>query len=185
MTDPHAERSPVSRSLEVARLPAKGETVTIEADAAQRAALADAHGLLSVERFSAELIARPWKRGGVRVTGHLAAEITQACVVTLEPLAARVEEEIAALFVPEDSRLSRPTAQSGEMVVEAEGEDVPETFTGGRIDLGALAEEFFALGIDPYPRKEAARLEIPAGGEDGGGEAGPLFAQLRKLREKG
>ena len=31
----------------------------------------------------------------------------------------------------------------------------------GRIDLGALAAEFFALGLDPYPRKPGAEFVAP------------------------
>ena len=40
--------SPVSFKLHVGRLPQKGMPVTIEADAAQREALAAWHGLISV-----------------------------------------------------------------------------------------------------------------------------------------
>ena len=31
----------------------------------------------------------------------------------------------------------------------------------GKIDLGALAAEFFALGLDPYPRKPGVSFESP------------------------
>ena len=37
-------------------------------------------------------------------------------------------------------------------------EDPPEEMVDGKIDLGALVTEFFALGIDPYPRKPGADL---------------------------
>ncbi|MCT7375846.1 YceD family protein [Chelativorans salis] len=185
MADPVRTQSPVSYQLQVNRLPQKGTTVAIEADAAQRAALADAHDLLSVQRFYAELAVRPWKGDGVRVTGRVEADITQACVVTLEPLVARIDEEVSALFVPEGSRLARADYESGEIVVEAEGEDLPEAFTGDRIDLGALAEEFFALGIDPYPRKSTAALDLPAEEEGKEEGSGPLHEGLKKLREKG
>ena len=40
-------------------------------------------------------------------------------------------------------------------MLDAEGPDSPETFTGDTIDVGALAEEFFGLAIDPYPRSQA------------------------------
>ena len=32
-------------------------------------------------------------------------------------------------------------------------EDEPDPIIEGKIDVGALAAEFFALGLDPYPRK--------------------------------
>ena len=175
-------RSPVSCPLGVNRLPAKGTTVTIEADAAQRAALARVHGLLSVESFRAELLARPWKGDGVEVTGHVEADVTQACVVTLEPLLARIDEAVSAVFVPEGSRLARVVGESGEILLDAEGDDPPEAFEGESVDVGALAEEFFALGIDPYPRKAGAELEAPAG-DEGEDVRGPLYDALRKLKK--
>jgi len=47
----------------------------------------------------------------------------------------------------------------GEILIDAEGPDSPETFSGDTIDVGALAEQFFGLAIDPYPRKAGASLE--------------------------
>ena len=66
-------QSPVSFFANVARLPQKGLPVVIEADAAQRAALADEHGLLSVEAYRAELLVASWKRNGVKVSGRYLA----------------------------------------------------------------------------------------------------------------
>lgn len=183
MADAPRTQSPVSDRLQVNRLPQKGVTVTLEADDAQRAALARAHNLVSVEHFSATLTAHPWRGEGVRVTGKVEADITQACVVTMEPMPARIDEDVEALFVPEGSRLSRADHEGGEIVMEPEGDDVPEPFTGNRIDIGALAEEFFALGIDPYPRKESATLDVPEEPEDE--KAGPLHEGLKPLRQKG
>ncbi|MET3790151.1 YceD family protein [Aquamicrobium terrae] len=157
------EKSPVSFPVHVARLPQKGLPVVIEADEAQRKALAEAHGLLSVDSYRAEMLVTAWKRNGVKVSGHVAADITQACVVTLEPLKAHIDEAVEGLFLPQDSKLAR-LEQQGEMVLDADGPDSPETFTGDTIDAGALAEEFFGLAIDPYPRKPGVTLE--ASGSD-------------------
>ncbi|TGP42202.1 DUF177 domain-containing protein, partial [bacterium M00.F.Ca.ET.229.01.1.1] len=75
-------QSQVSFIANVARLPQKGLPVPIEADERQRAALAVEHELLSVERYRAELLVAPWKRNGVKVSGRVEADITQACIVT-------------------------------------------------------------------------------------------------------
>lgn len=179
------EKSPVSFKLQVGNLPAKGTTVTIDAAPAQRAEMSRVHGLLSVERFHAELTARPWKKEGVRVTGQVEAEVTQACVVTLEPLAVRISEPVTALFLPEGSRLARADRDEGEIVLEPEGEDPPEPFQGDTLDMGAIAEEFFALALDPYPRKEGAPLQITTEDEVEEVEAGPLYEKLKKLRGSG
>lgn len=173
--------SPVSFPVNVLRLPQNGMPVVITATPEQRVELAQAHGLLSVERLHAELLVETWKRKGIRVTGFVEGRIEQACIVTLESMDTRIREEIDALFVPEDSKLVRPAAdQRGEILLDAEGADSPEVFSGDMIDVGALAEEFFALGIDPYPRKPDAVLEQP-GGKDP--EESP-FAKLQSLKRE-
>ncbi len=150
MTDKPALTYPVP----VLHLPQKGLTVTIATDERERAALAAGHELEAVESFSAEFLLTRWKKDGIRVRGRIEAEIVQACVVTLEPLRNTISEEVDTIFVPENSRLARiKLDESGEMLIDAEGADIPETFEGDRIDMGAVAEEFFDLAIDPYPRK--------------------------------
>jgi hypothetical protein len=172
--------SPVSFNVNVARLPQKGMPVVIEANEKQLAALAEEHGLLSVKNFRAELHVGSWKRNGVKVSGVVAADIVQACVVTLEPLDTHIEEEVSGLFLPEDSKLGRLGFEGGgEIMLDAEGPDSPEIFSGNTIDVGALAEEFFGLAIDPYPRKGGVALEAPA---SDAGEAVVESELQRKLR---
>lgn len=172
--------TPVPYVVQVARLPKKGVTVRLEATDAQRKALAEAHGLLSVEAYGFDLLVAPWRGDGVKVSGTVTAEVTQQCVVTLEPLPARVEADVEGVFVPEGSRLARvPDGAQGEIMVHADAPDMPEAFAGQSIDAGALAEEFFELAIDPYPRKPGAELEQPATGD--AAETSP-FAALSALK---
>lgn len=179
------DKSPVSFTASVTRLPQKGMPVVIDADARQREALAVAHGLVSVERFHEELLVAPWRRNGVKVSGRVEADITQECVVTLDPLHSRIDETVDGLFLPEDSKLGRLGFDGGgEIHVDAEGPDSPETFSGDTIDVGALAEEFFGLGIDPYPRKAGATLAGRGDDEASTGPEGPLQEKLRQLRRK-
>ncbi|TIW79854.1 MAG: DUF177 domain-containing protein, partial [Mesorhizobium sp.] len=84
-------RSPVSFVANVARLPQKGLPILVEADQRQREALAAEYELLSVESYRAELLVASWKRNGVKVTGRVEADITQACIVTLEPVSAHID----------------------------------------------------------------------------------------------
>ena len=182
MTGHDANAGAISFPVHVARLPKNGMEVRIEADAAQRAALAAAHGLVSVDRLTALLHVTGWKRGGVRVTGTVEADIVQECVVTLEPVAARIDEAVAATFLPEGSRLAVPVRSAeGEILLDAEGEDAPEPFSGDTVDVGQLAEQFFALAIDPYPRKAGAVL---AGDGEGAQRRGVLHDRLAELKKK-
>ncbi|TKB14150.1 MAG: DUF177 domain-containing protein [Mesorhizobium sp.] len=179
----HAKpQSPVSFVANVARLPQKGLPVLIEADERQRAALAAEYDLLSVERYRAELLVASWKRNGVKVSGRVEADITQACIVTLDPVAAHIDEPVEALFLPEQSKLGREGFEGGgEIVLDADGPDSPETFSGDTIDVGALAEQFFGLAIDPYPRKPGASLDTAG---DDPSEESEFQKKLRSLLGK-
>jgi len=181
----HEETSPISFRVNVLRLPQKGMPVTIAATEEQRKELAAIHELLDVQRLQAQLLVAPWKRNGIRVSGNVEADIVQACVVTLEPVPDHIDEEIDSLFLPQDSKLGRLGFEGGgEIVLDAEGEDSPEVFEGDSIDVGALAEEFFGLAINPYPRKEGAALESskPEDQDEphGGAFAKKLASLLRK-----
>lgn len=176
--------SPVSFLANVTRLPQKGMPVVIEADSRQRAALAEAHGLLSVESYRADLMVTSWKRNGIKVSGTVSAEITQACVVTLEPVKATIDEDVEGLFLPDDSKLGRHGFQEGgEILLDAEGPDGPDIFSGDTIDIGALAEEFFGLAIDPYPRKAGVSARNSEEDDEPAIES-EFQKQLRQLAKK-
>ncbi len=179
----------LSYPVSVAHVPGKGITVKVEADDKELAQLAENHELLSVGSFTADFLITPWKKDGIRLRGHIEAQIVQACVATLEPIETQISEDVDTVFVPENSRLARIRLdESGEMLIDAEGPDMPETFEGDRIDIGSVAEEFFELAIDPYPRKtEADYIEIiTEDDEEGEDEVKPdsPFAGLAKLRDK-
>ncbi len=176
--------SPVSFPVSVARLARSGLPVWLDADDDQRRALAEAHDLRDVASFRFDLLVVPWKGDGVKVTGRVKAAISQACIISLDPVESTIDESIDTILVPEGSKLAVPGwIERGEMVLDAEGPDAPETFSGDSIDAGALAEEFFALAIDPYPRKRGVSLERAAG--DQADEArGPLYEKLRGLAGK-
>lgn len=186
MVTHHPEpRSPVSFLAHVSRLPQKGLPVVIDADPRQRAELARVHEVLSVERFRAEVVVVSWKRNGVRVEGRVEADITQECVVTLDPITNHIDEPIGATFLPTESKLGRLGFDGGgEIMIDPEGEDSPETFSGDTIDVGALAEQIFGLAIDPYPRSQQAALPELEGDGSKQGDETEWQAKLRELAAK-
>ena len=174
----------IPHEVSVARLPQNGMPLSLKANEKELRALAKAHDLVSVQSFAAELLVKKWRKDGVKVTGRVTADITQTCIITLEPLASRIDSEIDALFVPEGSKLARPPLSAdGEIIIDYDGQDMPETFTGDAIDVGALAEEFFGLAIDHYPRAPGAALE-EATNKAGEGQKPSPFASLVKLRKE-
>lgn len=151
----HDSDHPFSFNVKVGHISSNPVTVTIAADGAECEQLARQWEIPKVNAFSAELVVQRWKRDGVRLKGRVKADILQSCVVTLEPVASKIDEPIDAVFVPEGSKLARaPVAEGGEMLLDPDGPDSPETFQGDTIDAGAVAAEYAAMAIDPYPRKD-------------------------------
>jgi uncharacterized metal-binding protein YceD (DUF177 family) len=148
------DSSAFSFPVKVGHVSANPVTVTISADQADLEKLKAQWDVLDVVAFEAEIAIGRWKRDGVRLKGRVRATIEQACVVTLDPVQQQIDEEVETVFLPENSRLAkRMTDGSGEMFLDPEGPDLPDTFSGDTIDVGAVAAEFAALAIDPYPRK--------------------------------
>lgn len=140
--------------VKVGHVSANPVTVTISADRQDLEKLKAQWDVLDVVAFEAEIAIGRWKRDGVRLKGRVRATVEQACVVTLDPVEQHIDEEVEADFLPENSRLAkRMTDGNGEMFLDPEGPDLPDTFAGDTIDVGAVAAEFAALAIDPYPRK--------------------------------
>ena len=172
-----SEKLPFEHHVNVRTLPKKGREETREASEKEREAVARHLGLEAVShaKFTADVL--PWKRDGIRIAGHLAVDLVQACVVSLEPVAETVDEPFEALLVPEGSRLASPDPATAEMVLNAEGDDAPETFEGDTIDLAAVWLEFLALAIEPFPRAAGAELAV-----DDTDEKPSPFAALAALK---
>lgn len=168
---------PFSRPVPVHDVPATGKEVTVTADPAEREALAKFLKIPEVKRLEAHFTLKPRGDGGLSVTGELDADVVQTCVVTLENFPAAVKEEIAARYVEKDET---PPPQPGE---EHEADlDAPDVLINGTADLGALAAEHLALGLDPYPRKPG--VEAPAESVDEPPATHRPFAGLDKLVAK-
>lgn len=177
-----------SRPLPVATIPDHGLHLEIEADAAQRDAMAKAAKLLGIQSASASFDIRRAAGDGYHVTGTVRATVGQECVVTLEPIENVIDEEVDVTFEPprEVDASARPKAAAkaaGKADAEDEEDqpDLPETIENGQIDLGRLAQDFLFLGIDPYPRKPGVTFDVPETPPDP--EDHP-FAALKALKRK-
>jgi uncharacterized metal-binding protein YceD (DUF177 family) len=150
---------------------------TVEADAAQRAALAERFGLIAIERLAGSFTLRR-ESGGILVTGRVTAVATQACSITGEPLPARVDEETQLRFVDD------PTA--GEEIELDDGAIDVLPLEGGAIDLGEVAAETLVLALDPFPRGPNAEAALKKAGVIAEEEARPLsaLAGLAGLKDK-
>ena len=148
-----------SRLVRVDALPREGQAVTIEATPAEREELASFYRLPAIAVLTATLRLDPWGQGGARVTGAVHGEFTQVCVVSLEPFPATVDEDVDVRFAPQTAANSRSTPIEETQTFSLADEDEPDPVFDGKIDLGALTAELFALGLDPYPRKPGAAFK--------------------------
>ncbi|HIJ61774.1 MAG TPA: DUF177 domain-containing protein [Rhodospirillaceae bacterium] len=161
-----------SRPLSVERIGAAGRSSELSADENECRALAERFGILAVETLSARLTLRA--HGPlVHIEGRLAARVVQACVVTLDPVAAEIDEAFAITFGPELPE------DSDELVIDLDTEDPPEPIIDGKIDLGEVVAEHLALALDPFPRSPGAVFAAPEDADTAG-----AFAALAALRKK-
>lgn len=185
MTSPTAinDGAPISYFVSVAKLPQNGLPIRFAPNDDERASLARFLGIVEIPELAAELTVRRWKRDGVEVKGRLTGTLVQESVVTLNALRQDIDEPIDAIFVPEGSKLARvEPIGDGELHLDPNGDDIPETFRGDRIDLGAYLCEAVGLALEPYPRESDVEFEEydtdPAPDD---GKVSP-FAALAKLK---
>lgn len=180
MTGSQEPRPEFSRPLPVDRLGGGALDEEIVATAEERAALALRFDLRGLERLSARLHVHPSEGGRVvRVSGSFTADVTQTCVVSLEPVRNHLEESFTQLY-----RLAPAGAVAREVVVVVD-EEAPEPFGPEGIDLGEAVAQQLALALDPYPRAPRARLPIEVHETERAEpeEDGP-FAPLKALKRR-
>lgn len=159
-----------SRMVGLDRIGPKGLDVTVEASAAELAALAERMQLPAVLSLRCGFHLIREGRDKVLVRGGLHARVTQTCVVSLEDFDTDVDEVFQVRFVPagQESEDDDPDAD----------DEIP--FEGNAIDLGEAAAEQLALALDPYPRMPG--VELPEAAAEPEPEARPNpFAVLKKL----
>ena len=166
-----------SRPVRLDTLGSEPRALTIEAEAAECAALAKRFGLVAIERLSAD--ARLVRKGTeIMASGRLAAAVVQSCVASGEPVAAAVDEPFELIFRPPPSEI-RPDEE-----VELNEAELDIVFyEGGSIDIGEAVAETMALSLDPFPRAPGADEVLKAAGVKSEDEAGP-FGALAGLRDK-
>lgn len=149
--------------------------MVLEANEAERAALAERFGLVSIGSLRAEITLEA-KAERIEADGVLDAEVVQSCAVSGDDLPVTISEPLALAFVPAESL-------STEEEVELEEHELDEiAYEGTSFDLGEAVAQSLALAIDPFatgPNAEAARRDAGLADED---RSGPLAAGLAALK---
>lgn len=171
-----------SRLVRADRLSGRDTEFSFRCEPAERRRLAERFSLLDVERLEARVWARRVAGAPVvRVRVNFVADVIQSCVVTLDPVAARIDEWFGFDCVPRAG-----VRGVREVIFDPEEDDPPETMRDdGSFDVGEAVAERLALALDDYPRKPGAALAAHAAraGEDRPA-AGP-FAVLGTVPGRG
>lgn len=178
----------LSRPLVVTELTGRGQQVMeIGATEAECSALARRFGFEAIDALNATLrLSRAGGSGLLTVKGHMAARVTQICVVRLEPFQSVLEVDIERLFREDEPE----SGAVDEVEIDPEGEDPPDPIVDGVIDLGEVLAEELGLAQDPYPHSPGARfetLDVGAADEEGAGKQSGTespFAALAALRKR-
>jgi hypothetical protein len=166
-----------SRVVEAETVSETARRIEIGADETERRRLAGRFRLRGIERLSAVVTVQR-RAGIIHAEGEVDAAVVQACVVTDEPLSAKVRTPFHVRYVPD------ALGGSGEEETELSAEDCDTLpLDEGRIDVGEVAAETLALALDPYPRSpqaDAVMREREIGLSE---DAGP-FAALKALKDR-
>ncbi len=171
-----------SRRIAVRKIPAEGLSLELTASPEELAELAARLGILSCESLTARLLLTAHEGGRkVRGVGRFQARVTQACVVSLEPVEQAIDEPLSLLFQEEEE------APLAEVVIDLnldpdDDDDVAEPIERGEIDVGAPISEHLALALDPYPRRAGAEFSPPRAPAEEAEKPVHPFAALRALR---
>ena len=142
----------------------------IEADADERAALANRFDLLGLDRLTAAIdLIR--EATGIRVTGQIHAGGSQPCVATAEPVPFLITERLALLFTD--------LAPDGDDIELAGADLDAEPLVGDTIDMGEIAAQALSVALDPYPRSALSAPGVIS--EAQARAASNPFAVLKKL----
>jgi len=182
--------------VQAAKIGHEPMTIGFKADEHQCALLARRYNILSVENVvGTASLHREADGMTIGVRGTFTADVTQACVTTLEPVPDHIEEDFEGWYLDESQASSFKRAQKRRIEKDeddifdeaedhiADERDDPEPVVGGLVDVGELVAQYLSLALNPFPHSEKALKEGPVGDEAELKKPNP-FAILKDLKTK-
>lgn len=176
-----------SRPVKVEKVKSKGIREKVSASPEELQNLAQRLQIKAVKSLEFDSLLKPWKKGGVAVSGTLSAKIEEVCVVTLEPFVTDVSVDVERFFERDNARSASPTSADVAMQdLEAFDDETPDVIEAGIIDIGEIAVEELALTLSPHPRKPGAvfqdHIETDPDNDEETAAENP-FAVLKNLKK--
>ena len=143
-----------SRLISILDIEAEGIETNISANSLECDMLAKRFSVKHVQGLSAKLLfSKPKGKSLPKLEARYIAEITQICVVTLEPMTSIIEGNFFCTFAEKDV-----LNVDEELVFNVNDVDPPEFINNGIFDAGELVTEHLLLEIDPFPRVVGAEF---------------------------
>ncbi len=136
----HELKPEFSRPLEVARVARLGSHEKFSAELEECSALAQRFQVPKIHAVTAELKAKAWRGGGMKISGEAVIELDQQSVVSLETFRSEVRVSVERYY------LNIPAGEDHDSDLDI------DPIVNGIIDLGEVVAETIALELDPYPR---------------------------------
>lgn len=149
----------------VEQLENKPVKIKIEAGKEDLKRLARRLDVMAVDNVKADL---ELKRNNVMiiVRGRLSADVTQSCVVTLQPVHSHLEDDFDAYYTQKEDVISFARARQEKDLEKMQGEtpmleeyEDPEPILDGKIDLAELVTQYLSLSINPYPHAQGVEFD--------------------------
>ena len=136
------------RPVALDRIGPRGLALDVEAKPDELPAIAARLRVLALASLHCAFKLRRVGASTVEAEGVLRAQVTETCVVSLDPFSHDVQEAFTVHFVPSGAEDDDPDPEAVDQIPCA----------GGAADLGEAAVEQLALALDPFPRKPGAAL---------------------------
>lgn len=148
--------SPLTRRHALVDIPAGGLKATWSASPEEREQVRIALDIVHCDRIEVRYRVHARGQSSWQLTATIEADLSQACVVTLDPMPEHILAEIEVEF-----RRPEAPASTAEIVLDDpfdEGEVEP--VENGQIDIGRVIYEEIAARLDPFPRAPDAAFDV-------------------------
>lgn len=174
---------PFTAPFDLGRLSESGTDVTLAPAGPERDAIAQWLEIEALPSLTATIRLRRTGDDAYAYAGSFAADVVQACVVTLEPVSAHISGEFRRSFkqIPRVGGRRRVVEERAPATIELsslEDDDV-EMIESTVIDLAAPLLEEVSLALAPYPRAPGVEFDAP---EEEKSPADNPFAVLEGLK---
>lgn len=162
---------------------ATGGLIQVRATDSDCMALAADLNLTEVLMLEASITARVWRKEGFALVVQGRVDVTQTCIVSLDPVPETIELSFERRYLPAEQGDDLQETRV-ELELDYEAEDPPETLEGQVLSLYEVIREELSLSLNPYPRKDGVALpDQPNSDDKYAGKESP-FAALEGWKSK-